>query len=205
MSNIKDFIAKVQSVFNTGDATEHSYRSAIEYLISSTAETITAINEPRRVACGAPDFIVYRKDIVVGHIEAKDIVINLTCLNDSNKEQKERYLGALPNLIYTNCLDWEFYRNGEQVAAISIAVLKDNKILPLTDSYNELERLLENFVAQKAQTITSPSVLAKMMAGKAGLIKNVLRSALGQDEGLKTEIEQQYQAFKQHLLTLVEN
>ncbi|MBU1362445.1 MAG: N-6 DNA methylase [Gammaproteobacteria bacterium] len=200
MSNIKDFITKVQSVFNTGDATEHSYRSAVEYLISSTAETITAINEPRRVACGAPDFIVYRKDIVVGHIEAKDLVINLTSLNDSNKEQKGRYLGALPNLIYTNCLDWEFYRNGEQVAAVSIAVLKNNTILPLTDSYNELERLLEDFVVQKAQTITSPSVLAKMMAGKAGLIKNVLRSALGQDEGLKTEIEQQYQAFKRHLI-----
>jgi hypothetical protein len=44
----------------TGVATEHSYRSAIEGLFNSLAAGVTALNEPKRVACGAPDFIIQR-------------------------------------------------------------------------------------------------------------------------------------------------
>ena len=42
-------------------------------------------------------------------------------MKDANKAQQERYLKALPNLIYTNCLDWDFYRNGELIASVTIA------------------------------------------------------------------------------------
>ena len=64
---------------------------------------------------GRPDFVFMRGQITVGHCEAKDIGldINPKAMKDFNKAQYERYVKALPNLIYTNGLDFRFYKNGE--------------------------------------------------------------------------------------------
>ncbi len=199
MSLIPDFISTVTAIHKTGNATEHSYRSAIETLFGSLDSDITALNEPKRVKCGAPDFIVSKGDIIVGHIEAKDLHISLRGMKDVNKNQQERYKAALPNLIYTNCLDWDFYRDGELVASVNIAdyVLG---IQPNPDHYDKLENLLKDFIAQRPQTITSPRDLAERMAGKANLIKDVLGNTLRVDEKLQTELAAQYQAFKENLI-----
>jgi len=199
MSIISEFIARVQAVYKTGAATEHSYRSAIEQLISSLNEGVIALNEPKRVACGAPDFIIQRGDIVVGHIEAKDLGISLDKLNDSNKAQQARYVNALPNLIYTNCLDWQFYRDGKLLTKVSIGQL-DNGIQPDLAQFTSLEHLLRDFAVQRPQTIKSPKLLAEMMAGKAALIKDVLHNALVADEQKESSLSNQYQAFREHLI-----
>lgn len=199
MSVVALFIDRVQAVHQTGAATEHSYRSALEQLLSGLAEGIAALNEPKRVACGAPDFIVQRGEIVIGHVEAKDLGVNLNKLNDSNKNQQTRYLKALPNLIYTNCLDWQFFRNGAMVATVSIGALTPD-IEPNPSQYAALENLLRDFIAQRPQTINSPRVLAEMMAGKAVLIKDVLRQALEADTERETALAHQYQAFSEHLI-----
>ncbi len=73
MSLISDFISSVQSIYATGNATEHSYRSCFEALFAALDQDVRALNEPRRVKCGAPDFIVTKGDIVIGHVEAKDL------------------------------------------------------------------------------------------------------------------------------------
>jgi IS30 family transposase len=59
--------------------------------------------------------------LAVGHLEAKDLHIPIRGMKDTNKAQQERYKAALPNLIYTNCLDWDFYRDGELLASVTIA------------------------------------------------------------------------------------
>jgi hypothetical protein len=192
-------MSKVQAIYQTGVATEHSYRSAIEQLINGLADGITALNEPKRVACGAPDFIVQRGVIAVGHIEAKDLGISLSALKDANKNQQLRYRKALPNLVYTNCLDWQFFVDGKLVSQVSIGQLQQG-IQPAPDQYPTLENLLRNFVAQRPQTITSPQVLAELMAGKAALIKDVLRLALEADADQQTPLSGQYKAFKEHLI-----
>ena len=199
MTLVSDFIAKVQAVYKTGAATEHSYRSALEALFSGLEEDVTALNEPKRVKCGAPDFIVQRGEIVIGHAEAKDIGLDLRAMKDNNKDQQQRYLKALPNLIYTNCLDWDFYRNGERFASVTIADYLMG-IQPKPDEYARLENLLREFIAQKPQTITSSRTLAKMMAGKAGLIKDVLFKVLREDKQFETDLGGQYKAFREHLI-----
>lgn len=199
MSIISEFIARVQAVYKTGAATEHSYRSAIEQLISSLNEGVIALNEPKREACGAPDFIIQRGDISVGHIEAKDLGLSLDKLNEINKAQQIRYVNALPNLIYTNCLDWQFYRDGKLLTKISIGQL-DNGIQPDPAQFASLEHLLRDFAVQRPQTIKSPKVLAEMMAGKAALIKDVLHNALVADEQQESSLSNQYQAFREHLI-----
>jgi hypothetical protein len=199
MGMVSDFLAKVQAVHKTGAATEHSYRSALEALLGGMADGVSALNEPKRVACGAPDFILQRGDIPVGHVEAKDLGIGLRAMKDANKGQQDRYRKALPNLIYTNCLDWDFYRNGDLIASVTIADLLMG-IQPRTDQYDALENLLRDFAAQRPQTITSPRVLAEMMAGKAVLIKDILGNALRADKDVQTELTGQYKAFREHLI-----
>tara|TARA_R110002124_G_scaffold247440_1_gene412517 strand:+ start:5930 stop:9061 length:3132 start_codon:yes stop_codon:yes gene_type:complete len=199
MTLISDFVAKVQGIHATGNATEHSYRSAIEFLFSGLDEKVTALNEPKRVQCGAPDFIINQGDIVIGHVEAKDLHIGLRGMKDANKDQQNRYRKALSNLIYTNCLDWDFYRDGELYASVTIADLVMG-IQPSPEKYADLEHLLLDYIAQRPQTITSPKNLAERMAGKAILIKDVLQRALKEDENLQTELAGQYRTFKEHLI-----
>lgn len=191
MTLVSNFISKVQSVHKTGVATEHSYRSALEALFNGLEEEVTALNEPKRVKCGAPDFIVQRGEIVVGHAEAKDIGLDLRTMKDANKDQQKRYRKALPNLIYTNCLDWDFYRNGERFDSVTIADYLVG-IQPKPEEYDRLEHLLREFIAQKPQTITSSRTLAEMMAGKASLIKDVLFKVLREDKELHSDLGGQY-------------
>tara|TARA_R110002012_G_scaffold287504_1_gene479897 strand:- start:1462 stop:4599 length:3138 start_codon:yes stop_codon:yes gene_type:complete len=197
--NIQGFLSNVESIYKTGAATEHSYRADLQKLLSSIAPDIIALNEPKRVKCGAPDFIVSQGDIVIGHVEAKDIPVGIRALKDTNKDQQKRYLAALPNLIYTNCLDWDFYRDGELVASVSIADFLMG-IQPRPQDFGTLENLLREFATQRPQTITSPRDLAERMAGKANLIKDVLDKTLRDDDGLESELAAQYQAFKENLI-----
>lgn len=187
------------TIHATDNATEHSYRSAFEALFASLDPDVTALNEPKRVKCGAPDFIVTKGDIVVGHVEAKDLHIGIRGMKDANKNQQDRYKAALPNLIYTNGLDWDFYRDGDLVASVTIADLAMG-IQPKPDQYTTLENLLRDFIAQQPQTITSPKDLAERMAGKANLIKDVLGKTLREDAALQSELAAQYQAFKENLI-----
>lgn len=199
MKSLEDFVSKVTSTYKTGAATEHSYRPALQELFNCLEDGVTALNEPKRVDCGAPDFIIQRGEIVIGHVEAKDINVGLRGMKDVNKNQQERYRKALPNLIYTNCLDWDFYRNGELIASVTIVDYLMG-IQPKPDQYERLENLLREFIAQRPQTITSPKKLAEMMAAKSQLIRDVLHNALKADENLQTELSNQYHAFKEHLI-----
>lgn len=137
--------------------------------------------------------------MAIGHIEAKDIDVDLRVMKGANADQKKRYTAALPNLIYTNCLDWDFYRDGELYAQVSIADPLMG-IQPKSDQFETLLHLLQEFIAQRPQTIKSSKTLAKMMAGKAVLMKDVLANALQDEDDENPELEDQYLAFKEHLI-----
>jgi len=199
MTLISDFIARVQGVHKTGIAREHAYRPALHDLLKALGDDLEPVNDPARSEVGAPDFIILRDNIAIGHLEAKDIDIDIRTMKDANKRQKDRYVKGLANLIYTNCLDWDFYRNGELVSSVRIGDYLMG-IQPIPENYAQLENLLRDFIAQRPQTITSPRDLAERMAGKAVLIKDVLFNALRTDTDLQTELTGQYRAFKEHLI-----
>lgn len=196
---IQEYLSEVTSIYQTGAATEHSYRAVLQSLFSSVSDDVKALNEPKRVKCGAPDFLINRGEIVIGHVEAKDIDKDLSTLKGTEADQKSRYLKALPNLIYTNCLDFEFYREGALLTKISVGDFLMG-IQPKPENFQPLENQLRDFAEQKPQTITSSEKLAEIMAGKAVLIKDVLFNALKEDKDLQTDISSQYKAFQEHLI-----
>ena len=159
-----------------------------------------ATNEPARIACGAPDYVLTRKDVPVGYIEAKDIGIDLG--SKTLKEQFNRYRTALDNLIITDYLDFHFYKNGELVTTIALATLDNGVVQPLPDNAAQFELLMQNFVQQVTQSIKSPTKLAQMMASKAKLMANVIESALDSDEATdqNSDLKAQMTAFQSILI-----
>lgn len=205
--DIAGYMAEIQRLHGSGQTTEHSFRPALAALFDQITPDVTCINEPQNIVnVGRPDFVFTRKagtgtDITVGHCEAKDIGIDITprSMRDANKAQFDRYVKALPNLIYTNGLDFAFYRNGELVRRISIGE-PIMGIQPNPGQYDALAHQLADFCAERLQTITSAETLAEMMAGKAVLIKDVLFNTLQEDKGLQSELAGQYKAFQDQLI-----
>jgi hypothetical protein len=100
---ITDYITSIDKRYKTGISREHSYRGDLQTLLEKLAPEIVVTNEPARIECGAPDYILTKGKIPVGYIEAKDIGADLG--SKSYKEQFNRYSSSLDNLIITNYLD----------------------------------------------------------------------------------------------------
>jgi predicted helicase len=204
---IQDYIDKLNTRFTTGISTEHSYRGDLQNLVETLVTDILVTNEPSRVACGAPDYILTKKNIPVGYIEAKDIGADLD--NKLYKEQFDRYNAALHNLIITNYLDFRLYRDGVFVTSISIASVINGKIAGDPQKYGQFETLIKDFTTYAGQTIRSAEKLARMMAGKARMLANVIENALISDESQtgnviyeaeNTSLRDQLAAFRQVLI-----
>ena len=58
--NVAEFIAEVQKIYSTGQATEHSYRSALGQLFDSIAPDVSSLNEPTQGKSGRPDLVLLR-------------------------------------------------------------------------------------------------------------------------------------------------
>lgn len=73
--NILAYILEIDHQYRTGLAREHSYRPALQQLLAALLPQLTVTNEPARIACGAPDFIITRKSdaLALAFLEAKDI------------------------------------------------------------------------------------------------------------------------------------
>ena len=163
--NVQQYIDILNVRFQTGISREHAYRGDLQQLLESMLEGVLVTNEPARIDCGAPDYILTRKDIPVGYIEAKDIGIDLK--SKSLKEQFERYKASLTNLVFTDYLDFHFYRDGQLTTTVKIAEIKDGKIVALPENFETFVQLIKDFARVVTQSIKSPTKLAEMMAGKA--------------------------------------
>jgi hypothetical protein len=130
---LDQYIDSINKRFKLGNATEHTFRGDLQQLIESLVLAIRATNEPKRQSCGAPDYIITKKDdssrtggIPVGFIEAKDIGDNDLegAKKTGNKEQFDRYKASLNNLIFTDYINFLLYREGQFVTKIAIARLE---------------------------------------------------------------------------------
>ena len=55
--DISGYLNEIRTLAASGQATEHSYRPALERLFRSIDDAVTVINEPKQSAVGAPDFV----------------------------------------------------------------------------------------------------------------------------------------------------
>ncbi|MEZ4802055.1 MAG: type ISP restriction/modification enzyme [Gelidibacter sp.] len=201
---VHQYLDNINKRYQLGNATEHTFRGDLQQLIESIVPEVRATNEPKRQSCGAPDYILTKKDVPVGFIEAKDIGDKDLegKKKTGNKEQFDRYKASLNNLIFTDYLDFHLYRDGHFVTSIAIAQVVDNSIQPITENFVAFENLIKEFTVHISQTIKSPKRLAEMMAGKARLLSDVIGKALTSDETHQEDstLKEQMHAFKDILI-----
>lgn len=195
-NEVENYLDGVIQKYKTGQTTEHSFRGELQKFFEDTVKGIQAINEPRRQKCGAPDYIVQKKSIPIGYIEAKDIDKNLDMFE--NSEQLERYRASLDNLILTNYIEFRFFINGEKVDTVKIAEIQNGKIKPDKNTFPILLNHIRDFCDYHGQTVKSPKQLANLMAQKAVMIRDVIIKSLEYDS--ETSLKSQLDAFKQVLL-----
>ncbi len=197
--NISEYIRSIKSRFKSGISTEHSYRSDLQVLIEFLVSGVKVTNEPKRQECGAPDYIITRKDIPIGYIEAKDIGISLDKVEKS--DQLKRYITSLDNLILTDYLEFRIFRAGEKVMTVNLGHLENGKVKSDNDNWDTFETFIKDFCAYSGQTITNPEKLAKMMANKAKLMQEAIFYALtSADDKKENTLYQQLQAFRKILI-----
>jgi type I restriction-modification system DNA methylase subunit len=204
LMTINQYIENIDKRYRLGNATEHTFRGDLQNLLEALVPTISATNEPKRQSCGAPDYILTKKEIPVGFIEAKDIGDKDLdgAKKTGNKEQFDRYKASLNNLIFTDYLSFHLYRDGELITKISIGEITAKGIKPLSENFGNFENLIKDFCTHAGQTIKSSKKLAEMMAGKARLLSDVIAKALTNDQEKQEDstLKEQMLAFKQILI-----
>lgn len=201
---LEQYIDNINKRFKLGNATEHTFRGDLQQLLESLVPDIRATNEPKRQSCGAPDYILTKKEIPVGFIEAKDIGDKDLegAKKTGNKEQFDRYKASLNNLIFTDYLDFHLYIDGIFITKIAIAEIQNGTIVPLPNNFATFTNLIKDFSSHIGQTIKSSKKLAEMMAGKARLLSDVIEKALTSDEANQenSTLKDQMNAFKEILI-----
>ncbi len=198
------YLKQLDRHYQAGNATEHTYRAALQSLLETTLPDIAVTNEPKQIECGAPDYVLTRNAIPLGYIEAKDLDKDLD--DKAHAAQLRRYTESLGNLIFTNYLEFRLIRDGEAVVTVCIAELRGGRVKPKPDQFDAFADLLANFAGYDGTTIASANSLAHHMAAKARLLARVIEQALHKDtdganentEG--SDLQNQLAVFKKHLI-----
>ncbi len=190
MTALSDYCQSINAALVTGDATEHTHRSALQDLVKNLAPGLTVLNEPRHIACGAPDLVVRRGNTPVGYIETKDIGQDLS--RTERSEQLKRYREALHNLILTDYVEFRLYRGGELAASASLGSLDSgNRLHRTRDGESAVMALFQQFLAAKAPTLGNAKELAEHMAALTRLLCATILKAY-EDEEHDPNIEQHF-------------
>lgn len=204
MSAIANYLTAVKKELAQGDATEHTHRPALKTLLEAMGgKGVTATNEPKRIKCGAPDFRVTRRTVPVGHVETKDIGINLDEMVQARGPQAKQFLNyrdGLSSWILTDYLDFRWFVNGELRMVARLGSLDSKgKIKALPNGEEEVGGLLCAFLAGKTATVRSAKELAQRMAGMTRIVRDVIERSL-EDEPPKGWLHRWLLGFQQVLI-----
>lgn len=193
--NIEQYIKAINEQFRTGIAREHSYRPMLQQLLDEQLPSFVVTNEPARIDCGAPDFIISseKTNTPVFYIEAKDIDDRDLDGRKENKEQFSRYKKSLDHIIFTDYLDFHLYENGEWVKNVRLAEVHGDKICLCKERIDDFNALISHISTTRPATITSAKRLAEQMAAKARILSSTINNAFR----LAEENEDAYEANKQ--------
>ncbi len=194
---VKLYLSKIKEALEAGDATEHTHRPALKDLIEHLSADITAVNEPKRVSCGAPDYAVKRRNLSIGYIEAKDVGRSLDEAEDS--PQLERYKKSLHNLILTDYLEFRWYVDGEPRGTARLARQRKGKLVPDKEGVEKTIDILSDFLSHNPEPIADPQQLSQRLARLAHIIRDTIVGAF-EKENASQDLRGLREAFAEVLI-----
>lgn len=206
--DIATYIKSINEQFRTGIAREHSYRPMLQQLLNEMLDSLVVTNEPARIDCGAPDFIISSKktNTPVFYIEAKDIDDRDLDGRKENKEQFNRYKKSLDHIIFTDYIDFHLYENGEWVRNVRLAEVHGDKIDLCKDNVEDFKELINHIATTQPTPITTAKRLAEQMAAKARILASTINNAFriaeneGEEEDANRQLQGQLKAFRSVLI-----
>ena len=189
------YISDLDRLYRSGNATEHSYRPALKTCLDQCLRDVDVTNEPKRQACGAPDYILARKGIPIGYVEAKDVGIGLDRVE--RDEQLKRYLHSLDNLILTDYVEFRFYLRGQKVDTVAIGTVTKSGIAPLPGNFTRLAALMREVFFR---TVTSEPEGGNSLKAQLEGFQKVLMHDMDAAQFAERLISQLYRTFKTYTL-----
>ena len=196
----KQLLAYLQTLnkeLAAGNATEHTHRTALKILFESIGDKITATNEPQRIKCGAPDFIITKGAVTVGYVECKDIDKSLD--ETEKNDQLKRYLASLSNFILTDYVEFRWYVDGQLRMKARPGPVAATKIKHNEEGVQQTLDLVTAFLAHRAEGVGTAKELALKMAQLAHLIRELIINTFN-EELEKGSLHAQLAAFKENLI-----
>ena len=196
----RSYYRVVEDQWKTGISTEHSYRRFLQDLLEAIDHTIRATNEPRRTACGAPDYIVTRNGVPLGYIEAKDVGTDLDAIEDS--EQILRYRGTFPNFILTDYLQFIWYVSGERRLSYRIGTITATVQRFHATEAEKVVGAIESFINFASPLVGTAPEFAARLAAIARMVRQAITLAFDEEERLQEEgqLHDQFAAFQRVLI-----
>ena len=195
---LREYVRQIERALQRGDATEHTHRPAMKAFLETVESGVTATNEPKRVECGAPDFVVSRGQTTVGYVEAKDVG---TSLDEASKtDQLKRYRESLGNLVLTNYIEFRWFVDGAERGSARLGgVTAAGKVVFDKTGAEAVLGLLEGFYALRVPSVGTPKELAERMARLARMTRDLIVEAFGREQEGGT-LHGQLAAFRETLI-----
>ena len=183
---------------NDGSALEDHLRRPVEVLVESVAEDL---GYPKLVLAGEitgavggarPDYTATRGDLVIGHVELKAPGAGVDPAGfRGHNEQQWQLLRHLPNLLYSDGIDWILWQDGQRVARATASVAPGKGIASARIDPAELVHLLDAFCANAPRPPATAQELARTTARLCRVLRNQILHTLetGGSEGLAAVAE----------------
>lgn len=199
--DFKEYIKELDQLFQVGNTTEHSFRGTLANYLKSLLPKFVVTNEPRRIDCGAPDYVITLKNEPIAFLEAKDVNDGDLDGRKEHKEQFSRYKESLNRIIFTDYLDFHLYLEGEFVDSVRIAETRGNRIIGIPENEAKFNEMIVGLATGGRQRITSSATLARQMAAKAHLLAEAVKKTIALDgEDGDSEVSGQLRAFREVLI-----
>lgn len=165
---------------------EDQLKTPVERLLGdlgTIAEVTVGVNTEHRVDdVGRPDMAVSVDRLLCGFVELKapETGADPRRFRGRNREQWAKFQ-ALPNLIYTDGVDWALFRGGEQampIVRLPGDVSRDDGADLDEASALALLRLVRDFLSWQPIVPSGPRALAEQMAPLCHLLRDDVQAAL---------------------------
>lgn len=183
---------------NDGVALEDHLRAPVQALVESVAEDlgypklVLAGEISGAVAGARPDYTVMRGGLIIGHIELKapGAGVDPDEFTGHNLEQWQQ-LRHLPNLLYSDGIDWVLWQDGQQVARATAWTAPSKGITSARIEAGDLVDLIDTFCADAAQAPATAQELARTTARLCRVLRKQIIGTLesGGSKGLEAVAE----------------
>ena len=120
---VSEYIDTVNTRFKKGKIKEKSYRGDLGKLLNTLLPNTSITINPNSIKYGGPNLTISQNGLPIGFIKTTDLGTDLNEL-DGTKDVI-RHKAYLSNLITTNYIDFQWFRNGSLFTSFSISEINE--------------------------------------------------------------------------------